>query len=63
MERCKNCKYYSDHSCSCDKFEIGYYDFNLDLPENKDSVRVEGDEGWGFEVGEEFGCVHFKQKQ
>lgn len=61
--KCKNCIYYiGNNTCVCDKFELGYAD-NFSLKENSDCVRIENDEGWGFEVGEDFGCIHFQNKK
>lgn len=34
------------------------YDTTAVLAPNQ--VQVEGDEGWGFFTGPEFGCVHFQ---
>jgi len=57
---CKNCSHYKkNNECYCDKFFVTYE--NVDLEKNKDCVQVESDEGWGFVVGEEFGCIHFNK--
>jgi hypothetical protein len=64
MPICKNCTHYdapdSDTEsyggdCKCESFKIGY---GFRIVKDSD-VLVEGDEGWGFAVGPEFGCVHF----
>ncbi len=67
---CKNCRFWSRPAeryssggvfgdCSSPKFNIGY----SDLPNPVgDEVNVEGDEGWGFTTGPEFGCIHFREK-
>ena len=61
---CKNCDFYlGDNNCSCKKFELGYHNSDDFLKENKDCVKVENDEGWGFYVGEEFGCIHFENEK
>jgi hypothetical protein len=38
-----------------DKFMLGY---DVHKPPS-DAVVVEDEEGWGFRVGPDFGCVHF----
>ena len=62
--RCKNCKFYNPKDdlhgeCLCGKFVIGSLNFSKD---NTDYVKVEEDEGWGFLVGINFGCIHFAYK-
>lgn len=58
-------------SCHSDKFYQGYwarwvdYGNALRIPGDRkdpiepDNCEVEGDEGWGFRVGKDFGCVHW----
>lgn len=59
--------------CDNPKFLVGYgnrfenYEYKAKSGEYHstvapDGVLVEGDEGWGFEVGKDFGCIHFKDK-
>lgn len=57
---CKNCSYFVNgtRACNCPKFLYGY---NVD-PKNKDWIHIEDDEGWGCRVGDDFGCIHWKEK-
>lgn len=68
MNTCKNCKHFKyqnseyeekgvSGTCNCEKFIMGYHN----PPIQSDEVLVEDDEGWGFIVGEDFGCIHFKE--
>ncbi len=60
---CKDCEHWCGESkkqmkvCLCPKVDIGYHG----TPETagNDGVLIEGDEGWGWFTGPEFGCVHF----
>lgn len=64
---CKNCKLWiapkSDYpagDCSSSKWVKGY--LSIKHPASgfaSDCVHVEDDEGWGFETGPEFGCIHW----
>ena len=62
--RCKDCKHVEsgdregDLTCGHPKFVFGYGE-ELVSP---DGLVIEHDEGWGWIVGPEFGCVHFEQK-
>ena len=72
---CKNCKYFKENdqysgSCISDKFMIGYFSEFVDYGDttrypqkiiHPDGVMIEGDEGWGFFVGKDFGCIHFEK--
>jgi hypothetical protein len=75
MSTCETCKQWDmifDHrhqeiksgfgECSCEKFVVGYLhpkDINkLDT----DNVMIEGDEGWGYITGKDFGCIHWEKK-
>lgn len=65
--RCKDCKHAvpTDHygprlTCKHSKFLLGYY-YSIDEFE-PDGLLIENDEGWGWVVGPEFGCVHFEHK-
>lgn len=69
MNRCKTCTHYEISKnewekplgiCISEKWHTGY-DFKVEKLE-QDQVVVEGDEGWGFLVMPEFGCIHHKQK-
>ena len=76
MGRCKNCRHYFEHfnterdnygACMSSKF---IYDNDLDLDDEleivDDDCLLYGDsEQYSayFEVGENFGCVHFKRKE
>lgn len=69
---CKNCKYYNADNlyekiksygeCDCPKF---IYDYDFDKHEEKDILSYWDCESYnaGFEVGEEFGCIHFERKE
>ena len=70
MIKCSQCKFWEldkvevadSHlgSCDCEKFYIGY-SFKIKEIAN-DGVIVEGDEGWGFFTGPDFGCIHGVEK-
>lgn len=61
---CKGCKYWTGEKnkhlrvCEQPKAYIGYHQKAKDTA--KDGLIIEGDEGWGWYVGPEFGCVHFE---
>lgn len=73
MEKiCRNCKFYTPNvpktdrqqafgtiRCESPKFKYGYGYEQI----AKDEIVVENDEGWGANIGEEFGCIHFQLKQ
>lgn len=69
---CKNCKHFRrisvfQGSCINNNFKTGYvpkftgYDTD-DCYDNvhPNQILIEDDEGWGFRVGEDFGCIHFE---
>lgn len=67
---CKNCRFWERPAekysqggrfgqCSSPKFLVGYDDYSS---KEDDQVVVEGDEGWGFTTGPNFGCIHFAEK-
>ena len=65
--RCKDCKhvrpaelYEPDLTCQHPKFLFGYHHDQGDMA--PDGLLIEDDEGWGWVVGPEFGCVHFEPK-
>jgi len=72
--RCKDCKHYEvkDHpysplprgvvsgSCRHPKFLLGYLHNFADMV--PDGLWIEEDEGWGWIVGPEFGCIHFEER-
>jgi hypothetical protein len=73
MERCKNCKYFKRHTgkndnkkygkCNCEKFNYGDA---LDDKDNLNDNLFYMDYEWynaDIEVGENFGCVHFKREE
>ena len=60
-------------NCNNDKFVTGYGNSFVDSGAKRengylrcliepDGVMLEDDEGWGFMVGKDFGCIHFEQK-
>lgn len=64
---CKNCAHYdvSDPNrptCHHPKFKFGYYGIESVNDIDADGLAIEDDEGWGWIVGPEFGCVHFEQR-
>ena len=64
--RCKNCAHWEGQeyegmkTCDHDSVSIGYYGTPQDV--GPAGLLIEGDEGWGWYTGPEFGCIHFKQK-
>lgn len=74
---CKNCKCYEEKEyekgfgkCSCEKFLNANKDYHKIYDENDNFIREKDTlEYWdyesyscGFDVGEDFGCIHFKEK-
>lgn len=71
---CKNCVYWNrdEHDfnknfgkCKCDKFVYtGKSEFE-DVETNSDGLNYWDSEGYmaRFETGENFGCVHFKERE
>ena len=68
MNICKNCKWWVPSTeypreelkdCSNPKVKRGYA-VGLDEVE-KDGILIEDDEGWGWLVGPEFGCIHWEK--
>lgn len=62
--RCKDCKHFVPDQNrvgfgECTRWRVGYNDEGLALNE----CLVEGDEGWGMLIGEEFGCVLYEPRQ
>ena len=61
--RCKNCAHWSGEShdgfrtCEQPLAYVGYYQKAKDTEPN--GLLIEGDEGWGWYTGPEFGCVNF----
>ena len=72
MNNCKNCKYFQRNTepyennnfgeCSCDKFVYDYLDLEESETDKLYYWDVECYRAY-FEVGENFGCIHFKQKE
>ena len=74
---CKDCKHFTKNdelsgNCDNDKFVTGYGNKFCDYGANRekgyfnsmiepDGVMLEDDEGWGFIVGKDFGCIHFEK--
>ena len=73
MNKCKDCKYFIRNDgeynsikygeCKSDKF---IYETSYELKEKEiaDKLLYMDDEWYGasFEVGEDFGCIHFKRR-
>ena len=68
---CKNCKYYEIKTmekefgkCYCSKF-LNNNDLPWEYERDKDTLLYWDFECYscGFDVGEEFGCIHFENKQ
>ena len=69
MNKCKNCKYYKAKddkqnfgNCNCKKIQ---YSENLSEKDETDDMLIYWDYelySAGFEVGKNFGCIHFKKK-
>ena len=69
---CKDCVFFTPNGvdsfgdCDSPKFFKGYSYGPLsrnpsERPDaTSDGVIVEDDEGWAFEVGKDFGCIHFE---
>lgn len=54
---CRDCKYYQDNDRNghwCSRWRYGYHAHPLIAPND---IIVEDDEGWGADMGPEFGCV------
>jgi hypothetical protein len=66
MGNCKNCKHWigqkQDHMRTCEhpKIRTGYHEDPKSI--TNDGALIEDDEGWGWYVGPDFGCVHFETK-
>jgi hypothetical protein len=70
---CKDCKFWQDDSDdgyapivkefemrTCSNIERFYTGYNCNPKDIGDSgAWIEGDEGWGWMTGGNFGCVHF----
>lgn len=72
MNRCKNCKYFQRYTdknnnnkygeCNCKKFIYGSaFDDKNNLNDKLFYMDYEWYEAY-IEVGENFGCIHFKQR-
>jgi len=62
---CKNCSWRdaTGHCNNTDKiFESDYYSLEKDKSKD-DYLEYSFDESGGFYVGENFGCIHFKNKE
>ena len=61
--RCRDCRWHDfeehrlDGHCSHEKM---ISDYHRKTP--IDGIRTEDDEGWGFYVGPDFGCVHWEAR-
>ena len=61
--RCKDCKYWVGkewggmRTCEHDNVYVGYHRKPEDV--GPAGLIIEGDEGWGWYSGPEFGCVNF----
>ena len=63
---CMNCKYFKPieyrHMGDCTNevnFSIGYAEPDAQVCIS--GAVIEGDEGWGWHVGRNFGCIHFAE--
>ena len=61
---CKDCAHRDkDRTCRCDKINENESTFIAnDRANTDDELRYSYHEGGWFEAGDNFGCVHFKQK-
>jgi len=63
--RCATCahwaKHSDDHLGDCARWKMGYKLGARDIPANE--VHVENDEGWGAQMGPDFGCVLWQAKK
>ena len=65
--KCKDCKFFTANSFrgmgSCDSqfMESGYHGQSKETEDR--GIVTEDDEGWGFHVGQNFGCVNFESKE
>lgn len=63
MNTCDTCKHWTPcellGDCSSPKFIRGYSTKLSDV--QPDGVAVEDDEGWAFQTGPKFGCVHWQE--
>ena len=64
--KCKTCVHYVREgdgfgSCLSPTIERGYLNPD-DRPSKSHHALVEDDEGWGIQVGEDFGCVNHEAK-
>ena len=66
-KHCDGCRHWTGEAwadkkiCQCPNMHIGYPSLEdaRDFP--PDHVVIEGDEGWGWFTGPDFGCVHFEK--
>jgi hypothetical protein len=57
--RCKDCKFRVAESCNNPKHLLGYAHPADTMA--VDGLQIENDEGWGWIIGPEFGCVNFER--
>lgn len=71
MNICKNCEYYKKYrdkrvfgQCKCKKF-LNANKLSWNYRRKKDTLEYWDYECYscGFDVGEEFGCIHFTEKE
>lgn len=71
MNICKNCEYYKKYrdkrvfgECKCKKF-LNANELSWNYRRKKDTLEYWDYESYscGFDVGEEFGCIHFTEKE
>ena len=64
MKTCINCRHVvrdrDELTCEHEKFKFGYGCLPEDIP--SDGLHIENNEGWGWFVGPDFGCIHFEEK-
>lgn len=69
-ETCKTCKYWEEaeedpsgrlKTCEQPKAKIGYAWVQSEMKD--DEVLIENDEGWGWLLGPDFGCINHEKRQ
>ncbi len=64
MSLCKDCRFRGeDRYCENKKLTERDFDYKAELNTNDDYLIYSYFESGGFEVGDNFGCVHFEAKK